>query len=1294
MNRCFHISVMLLLLMTPLRAEEPTVYDRVYGGLQELPHRQPGSEEFERSVALLEEVIRDAGLEPHRQTFNTLVPSATTCTFTVDGHPVPDALPFSPPTTSNLPNTYGETISGESVYCAWGLPEDFDGKTIRDRIVVLELGSRGLDQAMRAGAAAIVLVGNDEADVWQTMRGRPPAGTPVIYLDRPVADDLGLLQERRSCSLRLSMRWEDRVATNLWTRIPGTGTVFDLGLPEVVVLSATLDTFGLIPEQAPQLRQLANVALLAQLMHDLSQRRPQRDVVVVFLGAHVAAEEGMRHLYHAVDNVPQDSSVMETESDLFARLAADYSADAEESKSHVAFMQQDGFLLRDDYPGFFDVVHMLRDHLEELRNGVNYRLGQLYREKNDLVNEGLEITAAFEERGEDMEPAEREFLQQRQQDLQQGITAIDDGIAGSEDEPGLKDIKSRWNDLIRQVLMREISDEEYFDRLVARVRDVLSAAIEGTRLLVEHVRSSRPLVQALIGRVVTCHYHFDLTAADRPWLFNLSGPLSIYGLGDGNSPFNIGGFRRHLSVWRDLYENMYTPAWQPAVLFAEACELNVRPDSYCAPALRSNPASVAHATGTNAYSLCSLGGYGMDELPLRRPVDLRGMIPQMQVVMDLASNARDLSLAYRSKRAKFNDRAVYRHDSAGERVGLLFQYQVKGGADIAGPARGAIAAFHTSRSKLEVPGALLSNWTRINSFGFIHEPLVGSRAGTRSQAYAYHPDGYQLYRPTGQRSKSAKVALRYGHGGYFNVPFVPGEYDLVMNPMFLVGSTDARFNPAMDMGGLGVEWVGDLHMSQPEDTWKLAADGLLLLGAETEIDLVKATEKLEFNGLSNDPDALIRLDATAQGMKDLGLLNEERLRVLRSRNIINDAAESLHATGGEYGEQAESAARADLWSEADSKRLIALTHEFRAYEPVHQVANDMVKAVVILLLLSIPFAFALERLVIGAVSIYRQIGGFAAVFLATFVLLYNLHPAFGLAATPIAIFLAFVIIMMSTAVIYVVMSKFKMEIMALQGLSSKSHSEQSDSSTVMASIFIGISGMRNRPLKTFLTAITVVLLTFTILVFASFSSSVGIVESYLGQGEGVDRIEFRRSTMLRLPSELVQAVEEEYDEDYHVFRRGALYFDPTASSRDFLELAVANPNDGQSAPLKGVIGIDPAEAEHNPELRALIQDWHAQEQAGRPLFLASFLAQRLGLEVGDPVVLRGIPFVYAGSFVMNQLQVMSYMGGAKQVPPDFSSILQDLEKQASATVSEELQKIDTGSFRWVSPAEVAIVHYA
>ena len=48
----------------------------------------------------------------------------------------------------------------------------------------------------------------------------------------------------------------------------------------------------------------------------------------------------------------------------------------------------------------------------------------------------------------------------------------------------------------------------------------------------------------------------------------------------------------------------------------------------------------------------------------------------------------------------------------------------------------------------------------------------------------------------------------------------------------------------------------------------------------------------------------------------------------------------------------------------------------------------LVLAVVVLLALSVPFAFAVERLLVGSTNIYRQIAWFSGIFIVTFFLVF------------------------------------------------------------------------------------------------------------------------------------------------------------------------------------------------------------------------------------------------------------------------------------------------------------------
>src|SRR4029078_9362019 len=102
---------------------------------------------------------------------------------------------------------------------------------------------------------------------------------------------------------------------------------------------------------------------------------------------------------------------------------------------------------------------------------------------------------------------------------------------------------------------------------------------------------------------------------------------------------------------------------------------------------------------------------------------------------------------------------------------------------------------------------------------------------------------------------------------------------------------------------------------------------------------------------------------------DYALLNLQRLKTLRSRNIISKQLEKLQADAADHLERAgEPRARSEIRLAA-AHETVANVLGHRIQKPLRDTVNDLVQAVVILLFLCIPFAFSVERLVFGFTSI-------------------------------------------------------------------------------------------------------------------------------------------------------------------------------------------------------------------------------------------------------------------------------------------------------------------------------------
>ncbi|KKL06113.1 hypothetical protein LCGC14_2599280, partial [marine sediment metagenome] len=272
-------------------------------------------------------------------------------------------------------------------------------------------------------------------------------------------------------------------------------------------------------------------------------------------------------------------------------------------------------------------------------------------------------------------------------------------------------------------------------------------------------------------------------------------------------------------------------------------------------------------------------------------------------------------------------------------------------------------------------------------------------------------------------------------------------------------------------------------------------------------------------------DPFHHLPTVAATARDLGTLNGGRLAILRDKKILEDSIERLHLGSQDLRTQAAAVPEADVARQVGTEASAAAFAR-RAYAPLHSVLNDLVVAVVLLLLLAIPFAYSIERLLVGTPHIYRQIGWFVIFFLMTFGVLYIVNPAFRIAATPIVIFLAFGIILLSVVVMFIMTRKLETEVRRIQGLGSTVHSaDVSRLSTMMAAVHMGISTMRRRPIRTLLTAVTVVLLTFTILTFASFASGWGNRRTEVGPMSGPPRLMIRHPFWTRIHEEIYEVVD-------------------------------------------------------------------------------------------------------------------------------------------------------------------------
>src|SRR5579872_2072381 len=229
--------------------------------------------------------------------------------------------------------------------------------------------------------------------------------------------------------------------------------------------------------------------------------------------------------------------------------------------------------------------------------------------------------------------------------------------------------------------------------------------------------------------------------------------------------------------------------------------------------------------------------------------------------------------------------------------------------------------------------------------------------------------------------------------------------------------------------------------------------------------------------------------------EDMWRLDDFRMRRLAKYRILDMASDEgisgLHKRAAYSIEAAKKDITAKDWQRFDSDSRAAWGFESRAYPDVQQMATDVVQGVLFYLALLLPFAYFMERLLFGFYDLKRQLLVAGIVFLLIFICFRFIHPAFDITMNPIIVLLAFIMGALSFIVIGLIAGKFEEQLKQMnQTVGGVHKADIGRVSVAVAAFNLGVSNMRRRKARTFLTCITLILLTFTVLSFTSVVQTI------------------------------------------------------------------------------------------------------------------------------------------------------------------------------------------------------------
>ncbi len=397
------------------------------------------------------------------------------------------------------------------------------------------------------------------------------------------------------------------------------------------------------------------------------------------------------------------------------------------------------------------------------------------------------------------------------------------------------------------------------------------------------------------------------------------------------------------------------------------------------------------------------------------------------------------------------------------------------------------------------------------------------------------------------------------------------------------------------------------------------------------------------------------LDPAVNTAKDIVAVNDARMGEFAKYRIISPGIKELQDQARAEIELAEAAKAAKDWASADRHSRAAWGYALRAHPVVAKTTGDVVNGVLFYLFLIIPFSYFIERLFFAHRSLTKQLGTAIGVFIASFILLRLIHPAFEIVKNPMMIFIAFVMGSLSLLVMMFILGKFESSLKTLKQLESGVHEvDIRRGSVAMAAFNLGVSNMRRRKARTFLTTLTLVVMTFIVLSFTSIVPDLQINELPSENPARYSGMLIRNPGLDPLQSATYRQISNEFIGQGEVVRR-TTYYGADIGDSGVLSLQRAS----RVAEVRAMIGFDPAEASVTRPQEGLLPGgrWF-QPGDGRVMILPQLLAETLKIEPTDvgkaTVTFGGNAYRVIGIIDSGYLRGIQDLDGDGILAPDFS----------------------------------------
>lgn len=1224
------------------------------------PSRVAGTSSHDQAIAALRErLLSFPGVTVYSESFDIAVPLVQTAELVIREGPAAGSHHVYPfwPASVRLQTTPREGYEGRLVYVGHGTPSEMPARSLRGQIAVMELvGGNNWADAYNAGANAILLLGSPDVSRIHTARQvqELPIHVPRYFVpDGPLAD---VLRSSPSLDGHLTCHavWTSTQATNLYALVPARYGAAPQRALAIVIQS---DAMSAVPELAPGADSAVDVALALAALRTYSQNPPERPLLFAFVDAYGFNQRGLREMLATLSPTTRNRRKY---IDLDNTLVRTYETHAELAAAVNRLPDPLAVLHQPAYAGLQRYVkdEVAREVVVIETELFPLRLAVAKAEGPEHDRLAVRINTLAQRRGRFF-AAQRQLLTRAELPAENRLMAAELWARAC----------ARIEGQLQQARMRA---QRHQDRTLLRLQMLealgLSARDESPIEFVFGVDLSDAGVAA--GPQVHCAYLQTTYARNArefiAWLgARASDELERIWPAPLAQAVNLGPLRALESA------ESYVVGNQPALT------------------------SPAESFGFSAVTWATLDAL---RPRLDTPYDTADRLdwqrlgPQVEATLALLhrmATQTDFRIVAPVVGKWCRIFGVVVDQSPGEPVPRLpmpgyLTTLIYGGLS---GAHGRLSGH------MPPPGIRRQEYcfTGVDGyFQFDAQPsLIESSAdGFFVQSCLLGDDG-RILRAVDMGKSGKNVVLGTGIRGTDPRPMRAVTF--TCEEMTVTRLFDPRFLLSLPMATL----LDTRRSGPPQRFNAVLGHGLLsaLLEPDTRWQLIlrAGTTRNRFALLNVSPpkhtigestrDLLagfpvgqrLLLSPTHQAAQDFFRLDEQRVHSYRRAGITSEAIDAIRQTTGQLLNQAAQALAVDAGGSLYRATSAALANEVRAYHAVREMANDVIRAAIFLLLGLVPFAYVTERLLVATTNVYRQILTVGLIFAIMTAMLWSFHPAFRISSQPLMIIMAFGIIFMSLLVISVVYSKFEAGLEEMRSGRTETSGAETWRGGVLSSAFqLGIANMRRRKTRTLLTGLTVVVITFTLLCFTSTSSYVGSRETRLAKAAPYTGVLIRQPGRRQLPFEAFEHLQQILGATRTVVPR-FWWTDPRLPQ---WRIHLRHERTGKQLSLQAGLGLCAGEEQLTGVSRYLPQ-WERFGR-GEGVYIERSAAEELAIQPGEHLIVAGRSLELLGVYDAHAVNdAAGDLDGQSLLPTDYTTMNDETRAQHAAldviTISSEME---------------------